>query len=357
MFREILANDQDALWSWALDAIDAHCSADECRSLRVFALTRCNDPIYLRVLIERLRELPASDTLTAAVRDIYDQQDQDARVRVAAAEYLFRTTHEERYFEYLLGRALTPRADLNAYDDPPAAAIYALIGIGTENPGRRSQVADVVRALLQRIPKDSHPTYSQLESLVCFLGRAGGPGDVPLLRQYCEQSSVRVAAAYGLAQIDAPLALEAARRHVASLIASARGQGPPGNPNRCWNEVIEYEGLFVAFGDRSAVEFYEEFLKHLAAHSEPGYELTYYRQRTESMLKVLTAKTPNEELDLAAEHVRTQGPGIYWPVYDFILQKLGERLAQAAGPKAGALERLKTASQAWRDRLKTRRAE
>ena len=32
----------------------------------MFALTRCNDPIYLRVLIERLRELPASDTLTIA---------------------------------------------------------------------------------------------------------------------------------------------------------------------------------------------------------------------------------------------------------------------------------------------------
>ena len=61
-------------------------------------------------------------------------------------------------------------------------------------------------------------------------------------------------------------------------------------------------------GDGVVVELYDEFLKHLAAHSEPSCDLTYYQNRTESMLKVLRAMDAHDELGRAVEYIRTQGP-------------------------------------------------
>ena len=306
VFREILAHEDDELWGWALDAMQSRLNADECRDLRVFALARSRRPIHQRVLIDALQGLPASAPVTEAVRAVYDRQETTRRVRVAAAKYLFRTTHEERYFEELRREALTPREDLNAYDDPPYAAMRALLEIAAGERSRRPQVTDIARTLLARIPRDSHPTWSQLAELVAHLGRWGGPRDAALLREYCEQSSVRVEAAYALAEIDPPPALAAARRHVADWIASERGASPPRYNNPYWNQVVEYSDLFVAFGDREVLDLYEEFLTQIAAHSEPGYELTYYRQRTESLLRVLRAKEASDQLAGAEEYLRAK---------------------------------------------------
>ena len=311
---------------------------------------RCSEPFYARLLIDALRQLPVSDAATVAVLDVYDLPETDRCVRVAALHYLLHNTHADRYFADLRRESLTPRKAPNQYDDPPSAATGALLVIGAEDQGRRPQVTETVRLLLERILMNSHPTWSQLEQLVSYLGSYGGPGDVALLSKYCEQSSVRVEAAYALAQIEPAAALEAARRHVASQIATQRGKPVSQYSTRYWNEVNNYSDLFVAFGDRRVIESYEEFLKHLAAHSQPGYELTYYQERITSMLKVLLAKDAHDELECAIEYVRTQGPR--FPSYgdDFVPEKLAERLAVAAGTKEEAQRRLQQARQAWRDR-------
>lgn len=353
LFREILANEKDELWHWARTNVHSHLNPEAHRDVLIFALNRCGKPILQRVLIGEVRKLPASAHARRAIRDIFDRQEVDREVRVAAAAYLLAETREDRYFSYLSQEALTPRKDLNRSDDPTSAAIDALIEFATQKKERRQQVADIARTLLKRIPRDSHPTFSQLGQLVGYLGRAGGPADARLLQKYCEQSSVRAEAVYALAQFDPALALKFARQHVASLVASESGKSAPRYPNVYLNCVSYYSDLFIAYGDRKVIDLYEEFLAHIAAHTEPGYELTYYRDRTTSVLGVLRAENARDELDRAVKHVRTLGPSSYvlGPEYDNLLEALAERLDAAAGSKERARERLDKAHRIWRDRI------
>jgi hypothetical protein len=355
LFREILANEEDALWDWALHEVHSHLNPDGHRDALIFALNRCTTPIFVKTLIGELQKLPASAPARQAIGDIYDRREVDRAVRVAAAAYLLVTTEEDRYFSYLRQEALTPRKDTNSYDDPPSAAVRALIEFATQEKKKQPQVADAVRTLLERIPRDSHPIFSQLGQLIGFLGRAGRPDDTELLREYCEESSVRVEAAYALAQLDSMQALELARQHVASLVASERGKSPPRYPNRYWNSVSNYSDLFIAYGGREVIELYEEFLTHIAAHAEPGYELTSYWDRTTSMLEVLRAESASDELDRAVKHVRTQGPSssILGAEYDILIEALAGRLTPAAGNQERARGRLAAAHRDWRDSVES----
>jgi hypothetical protein len=355
LLRRILADPEDDLWYWAFHQLPARLDLDQQHSVLVDSLTLDQRPVHARQIIERLEEFPADESTLRTVREIYEEQPSISELGVVAATYLLTKTDEDQYFDYLRQVALTPRDDPKRYSDPPSEAIKALGRLPVTDQQRQQQMAEITRTLLRRLPRDLHPRWGNLLCLVDCLGRVGGQQDVELLREYCEDSSVRVKATFALARIDSRVALELARRHVTTLV-TLLGE-PPSRHNTAgqhMNEVLDYVGLFLAYGDREVISTYEQYLAYITAEAEPGSDNQYYREQTTGLLNILRSRNVDEELNRILRHIRVHGPCFSADGNDddaFLRTVLAERLGKHAGEKEQIYEELLAAQRDWHDAM------
>ncbi|MFO0818330.1 MAG: hypothetical protein U1A77_10340 [Pirellulales bacterium] len=144
---------------------------------------------------------------------------------VAAARLLLCKTDDDAVYRNLCQTALEPvKLDGSDVDSPVADALYAVLAHTSKTPRRRTETAELIRTLLDRIPSDAHETYSRCDVLAVYLGKFGDRRDLDRLESFVRQRSPYLAdsAIAGIAYLDGRRASELARQQIVRLLEKSQ---------------------------------------------------------------------------------------------------------------------------------------